>query len=193
MKKILLAIALIMIIFQMVTLAIAIDIGSPAINRITSTATAAYTYVNKNNPANDTGTITIVEIWAKTTIINAEVATFFVVSGNNLSTRDYEFIGTVTAGAKRTFNVNLDVVTGDYIGIYKSVDGAIEKDYNGGDGYWFKVGDNIPCTNAAFTSTTDHIISLGGTGATVGWGHKWNTITIGKWNTTTFSKWNGLQ
>lgn len=190
MKKILLTILIIIIVLSINVLAVSIDIGEPAINRGSTAST--YTWVNIGNPANQSGTITSVEIWANTSLTNCEVATFYVVSGNNLSTRDYELIGSVTAGSKQTFNVNLDVQTGDYIGAYYTA-GTLERDSSGFAGCWMKTGDNIPCTNALFTLQDGNAISLYGTGGAVGWAHKWNTVTIGKWDTVTFSKWNGLQ
>ena len=99
-------------------------------------------------------------------MIDCKVATFYVVSGNNLSTRDTETIGTVTAGSKQTFSgLNLDVVAGDYIGIYYS-DGYIERDDTGAD-YWIIFEDRIPCTNITFTLNTEKEISLYGTGTAV--------------------------
>lgn len=192
MKKILLTIFTIILILSVNVLAIDIDIGTAAIDR----GSALYysrTFVNQDNPANASGSITSVEIWAYTDITNCEVAIFYVVSGNNLSTRDTEFIGTVTAGSKQTFEVNLDVEVGDYIGIWVPA-GSIEYDNTGGGGMWRNEEDQIPCTNVTFTSYADYAISLYGTGTTaVGWDHKWNTQTISKWNTKEFTKWNDLE
>ena len=118
------------------------------------------------NPANESGTITTVEIWPNITIYLCEVATFYVVSGNNLSTRDTHAIGTVTAGSKQTFSdLSLDVQSGDYLGMYYS-SGNMERDTSGFDGLWYLAGDNIPCTNAAFTVLTSNAMSLYGTGTT---------------------------
>ncbi|GAI84326.1 unnamed protein product [marine sediment metagenome] len=64
MKKILLIITIVFCIFQMIVLAIDIDIGNPAINR--DKLSSAATYVDKNNPANASGKITSVEIWSGT-------------------------------------------------------------------------------------------------------------------------------
>jgi len=192
MKKILLIIFTIILILSVNVLAVDIDIGSPAIDRPYYFGNSI-TLVNKNNPADATGKITTVEIWSYTDLANVEVATFYVVSGNNLSTHDTEYIGNVTKGAKRTFSVDLDVQTGDYLGIYLVAGDYIEKDSTGYPGVWHKAGDQIPCTNTTYSFQTDSTISLYGTGATVGWPHKWNTQAISKWNTKEFTKWNGLE
>ena len=136
-----------------------INIGQEAIDR-NQLWNTAYTVVNKNAPANGTGTITCIEIWANTNLSNCEVATFFVVSGNNLSTRDHVTIGTVTAGSKQIFTIDsesnpisLEVHEGDFIGIH-ATSGNIER-YDGvGEGvllYRTPQGDFIPCENIEFT------------------------------------------
>lgn len=172
-------------------LAVDIDIGMPAINRGT-TAPANYTWVNMGIPSNASGTITSVEIWAWGDLTNCEVGIFYVVSGNNLSTRDTEFIGSVTGGSKQIFGVDLEVQEGDYIGMFCTV-GNMEKDSSGFSGIWYMSGDQIPCTDITFNSYDDDALSLYGTGGAVGWDHKWNTQTITKWNTKEFTKWNGLE
>ena len=191
MKKILLMIAITFCIFQLVVLATDIIIGWPAIGR--GTSLGAYTMIN-DNPANESGVINNVEIWCSTSLVNCEVAIFTQGDANVFSTGDIEFIGAVASGAKRTFVVDLDVVAGDYIGMYFT-SGNIERDSSGCDGMWYKTGDRIPCTDIAFTNFATSAISLYGTGTTVvvGWDHKWNTKTISKWNTKEFTKWNGLE
>lgn len=171
MKKILLIGFIIFCIFQIVVLAVDIDIGAFAIDR-TNTFTGPFTVVNKVNPANATGKITSVEIWANTDLANCEVATFFVVSGNNLSTRDYEPVdngngeGVVIAGSKQTFVVDLNVTVGDYIGIYYS-SGQLERTISGGVGAWYSTNDYIPCEDTEFTGTSStYTLSIYGTGAT---------------------------
>jgi len=137
-----------------------------------------------------------VEIWAYTDMTLAEVATFYRPNPgpypDKFTTRDYEAIGTVTAGSKQTFTVNLDVQVGDYIGI-KWQTGAIERDVSGGDGLWHTDSDQIPCANYEFSLNASWIVSLYGYSAAVGWDHKWNTQTISKWNTKEIIKWNGLE
>lgn len=141
-----------------------IDIGPGAVNRGTAGGDD-YTSINKGNPANDDGTIDEVEIWANTNLSNCEVATFFVVSGDNLSTRDSEAIGNVTSGSKQTFSaLDMDVITGDYLGTYH--DGTIEMDDSGEAGIWYDSYDHIPCTNYAFEVAAGYAVSLYGTGET---------------------------
>lgn len=140
-----------------------IDIGSDALIRSFSSDYQT-TYVNKNNPANLTGKIKIIKVWAGINLTNFIVATFYVVSGNNLSTRDSEFIGNVTAGSEQTFEVDLDVSAGDYIGYYNdAANGYVRRDGTG-DGQWKLAGDHIPCTDVTFTSQTSSTLSIGGTG-----------------------------
>ena len=165
----------------------AIDIGSAATVR-TANLTNNYTWVDKNNSANATGKITKLAFYTSAGLDGVEVATFYVVSGNNLSTRDTQSIGKVGGGYQEVA-VDLDVNIGDWIGVtytsgYLRQTGAF-------GAYWYVAGDKIPCTNQVFTlgSTT---FSLYGTGATLGWPHKWNGVTIGKLNGAVISKWNGV-
>jgi len=142
----------------------AIDVGGDAINR-TSFWGSTYTLVSKNNPANFSGKITSVQIWAAAQLLNCEVAIFYAVSGTNLTTRSNATIGTVNSGSLQTFPVDLDVVAGDYIGLYFTGGAAqIEAASSGGLGLLYAAGDNIPCTNVLFTLQAGYIMSLYGTG-----------------------------
>jgi hypothetical protein len=170
-----------------------IDIGSPAIDR-PNDYNPAWTTVGKDNPANDTGTITSVEIWAYTTM-QVQVATFYVVSGNYLSTRDEHNIGNVPGGSKQTFSgLDIDVQTGDYLGLYYS-GGRLENSDSGGSGLWWNSGDRIPCTNVLFSANTAPMISLYGTGATTPTFPiaKFGGVAITKWNTKEIVKWNTIE
>ncbi|MBA7584581.1 hypothetical protein ES695_04225 [Candidatus Atribacteria bacterium 1244-E10-H5-B2] len=142
---------------------VTIDIGGEAIER-SSEAAVTNTKIDKNNPANATGIITSVEIWAWTSLDDFEVAIFYMTDTNVFSTRSNHFIGAVTGGSKQTFKVNLAVQEGDYIGYYGSV-GTIGRDKAGGLGYWYFTGDSIPCTDVEFTlsGNTTFIYSVYGT------------------------------
>lgn len=144
-----------------------IDIGSPAIDR--NWYFNPVTIVDKNKSANASGKITSVEIWAVQfySLLNCEVAIFYITSGDNFSTRSTHAIGTVAHGSKQIFEVDLDVEEGDYIGIYFT-SGRIERTGSGGDvGVLYATGDHIPCTDKTFTPAANNIISLYGTGETI--------------------------
>ena len=135
---------------------------SEAINRNSQYGTLG-TIINKNGRALYSGTIKQVRIWANTTLYNCEIATFYNVSGNNFTTRTYQSIGTVTAGAVREITVNLNVQAGDYIGIH-CTGGKIDVNTTGGDGAWWTSppDDSIPCVNKAFNYVSGWVISLEG-------------------------------
>jgi len=144
-------------------LPIAIDIGSGATDRDPGLA-APRTIVDKNNPANETGTITSIELWVNISMTDCKVATFYVVSGNILSTRDIHTIGEVIAGSKQTFSgLSLKVEKGDYIGFYSST-GKIEQNSSGGLGMWYSAFDRIPCENEGFSYVGNYLTSIYGKG-----------------------------
>jgi len=193
MKKILLIIFTIILILSINVLAVDIDLGCPAIDRSSSKG-PGYTWINKTNPANESGIIDTIEIYPWSDLENCEVAIFYLVAEDTLSTRDSVSLGTVTGGSKQTFSeLSIDVQIGDFIGIYYTV-GQLEAHTSDYDGVWYKSGDQIPCTDVTFSDYAGDALSLSGTGTTaVGWPHKWNTQTISKWNNKEFTKWNGLE
>jgi hypothetical protein len=141
-----------------------IDIGSPAIDRVSSYGAVA-TFISMDNPANLNGTITSVELYAYTTMTNVEIATFYIIGSNILSTRDNEYIGTVNAGSKQTFNVNISVQEGDFLGFYMA-SGTTEVSVYGPN-WWSKLGDSIPAVNVTFTlQNSERTFSVYGIGFT---------------------------
>ena len=166
MKKALLIIVFTLLIFQMVVLATAIDMGNAAIDRASSGG--SYTFIDLANPSDGNGKLTSVEIWCATDLANCEVATFFNVSGSNYSTRDTHSIGAVTAGSKQTFSdLDIEVQSGDFIGIYFTA-GSIEIRTSALTNLYYLAGDNIPCTNETFALWgTENGMSVYATGATV--------------------------
>ncbi|MBA7687374.1 hypothetical protein ES703_95836 [subsurface metagenome] len=150
----------------------AIAIGPEAKDR--SGDMQSKTFVCKDNPANASGKITTIEIWPYYAALeNCKVATFHVIEGNILSTRDYVTLNAVPPGSKSTITedkdgnpISLDVEEGDYIGIYFS-DGRLEEDSAGFAGYWYTAPDQdlIPCTEHEFLWWANGALSLHGIGA----------------------------
>lgn len=135
-------------------------IGNEPIDRSSYMQTG--TFIDKNNPAQFDGIIEQVAIYAKADLSDVVIATFYEISIDHFTTRDYEEIGAVVAGSRHEFEVNISVYEGDYIGMYFS-SGQIERSTSGYDGFWAIAGDWIPCTNKWFSSFTEgDCISLGG-------------------------------
>jgi len=158
----------------------AIDVGAPATDRASDLGTG-YTWVLKDNPANASGIINTVEIWAETEMTGCKVATFYRPDPggfpDNLTARDVVTLGNVTAGSKQTFSsLSLDVEADDYIGLVFST-GAIERDSAGGLGVWHLAGDQTACENEEFDPRSGRIASLYGTGVEPGWTGKIMGVT----------------
>lgn len=83
---------------------------------------------------------------------------------HTFTARDSQTIGTVTGGSKQTFEVNISVVVGDYIGICRS-GGALYGEAVG-DGYWVESGDATEGTGS-FLFVADRTLSVYGTGITI--------------------------
>lgn len=144
-----------------------IDVGGAAIDRGSYVSTANNTYLTLDNPANNTGVLDTIEIWANTTMTDTKVGTF-LGSGSSWTNRDYEVIGTVTQGAKRTFTgLSINVATGDVLGTYYT-GGRIERDNSGYAGIISNRGDEFGTGEQSYsTSDEDGIMSLYGTGETL--------------------------
>ncbi len=144
-----------------------IDIGAPAIQR-EGWFGNGYTVINKENPANASGTITSVEIFVETAFLTGvTVGTFYTTNGNTLKCRDSEFIGSVPSGSKQTFSdLTIAVEAGDYIGIYiTGGTGFLSGIGTGYAGIWYISGEYIdPNDEVAYTFSDGDCISLYGTG-----------------------------
>jgi len=174
MKRIIILLLSLILFLTIVAYAQDIDIGAGAIDRgwYAGDTGNKRTYVSEDNPANDSGTLTSFEIWAYADITELEVATFYE-SGGEWYTRDNESIaGTVTAGAKRTYEISLDVESGDILGI--AFIGQVERMHSGdagypAEGYLYESGDNIPMSGfTGWDADTAYAISVYATGTTGG-------------------------
>lgn len=163
-----------------------INIGSPAIDRDSYFHPAIHTAVNKDNPANEAGTITKVQIWANSAMTSVKIGIFYVVSGNNLSTRSWQAVSDLSIGFNE-LDVSLACEVGDYIGIEYAT-GSVDRSTSGYAGTWATATYNIPCTDVTFTPGAGDTGSLHGREVTVG--IKWNGVTISKWNGKVITKLN---
>lgn len=146
----------------------AIDIGAEAIDRVLHISFMPRTVINKENPANASGIIDTVKIFAVVDkdLANCKVGTFYTTNGNMLKCRDSVTIGSVTGGSEQTFpGLSIAVQVGDYIGICADFGGQIEKDITGYAGIWITDGDfTTPGDEYEYAFTASAAISLKGTG-----------------------------
>ncbi len=141
----------------------AIDVGNAAINRVGGFY-PTFTVIDLANPANATGAITSVQIWAEINITGMRVGTFYLVSGTTYKCRDSVTIGNVTAGSLQTFGgLSLAVQAGDYIGCYWGA-GQIKLDTTGGSGCYYCSGEYIDPgdQDATYIYLSGYAISLYG-------------------------------
>ena len=147
----------------------AIDVG-PGAKNLTS-ALSGYTIVDKANPANLDGTIDHLDVRIKDyTSGTIDLAAFFVVSGDNLSTR-----GTATGLTPVTGDNDFDapgdftafaIDAGDYLGIWVPPDNIALDMESPGAGFWYLPSPNgIPSTNRKFFALAA-VVAIYGTGVT---------------------------
>lgn len=152
-------------------MALPIDVGPGAVDGNDWWGSGA-TLIDLANPANLSGRITSVDVWANTNIAGLRVGTFYLVSGTTYKCRGSATIGNVTAGSKQTFAVSIPVVVGDVIGCYFD-SGQLENTLSGGVGVASATGEYIdPGDSAAFTVDVNWRQSLYGQGIVRGWSSK---------------------
>ena len=118
-----------------------IDIGYAAIDSA-NVGGAGNTEISNGNAANATGVLTSFEFWFNSNGSGVKCGTFSGSAGT-YDDRDYESIGSVTAGSKQTFTgKNCDVTAGDLLGIYFS-GGLLDKAGSGGDNYLIESTDTF--------------------------------------------------
>ncbi|MBA7582563.1 hypothetical protein ES708_24494 [subsurface metagenome] len=143
---------------------IPIDVGADAIDRASYVATR-YTIIDKNNPANASGILHTVKVYAFIDLNGLRVGTFYLTNINKLKCRDSVLIGYVENKGVRTFTgLSIAVEAGDYIGCFYT-SGNIERDIEGFVGIWGKYNEYIdPGDEATYTFYAGDAISLYGIG-----------------------------
>ncbi len=155
-----------------------IDIGAAAIDRPDSVS-GTFTTLAFDNPANASGKITSVEIWAYSDMSGVRVGTFYLISDTTYKCRDSVVIGNVTPGSKQTFGgLSIAVEAGDLIGAFWTT-GSIERDVSGCAGWYDISGDYTnPGDEGRYVFSTGDAISLYGIGTT-GVTHELAGIIVG--------------
>ena len=127
------------------------------------------TFVSPFYPADGTGLITLIHIWVPSTMTNAKIGIFGIVTPpNTMFCRSVATVGEVLSGGERNFVVSLSVVAGDYIGVYTGGAGQVYR-YVGTAGYWRPLGDKTDGATYNFGAKTSSTRDIGlyGEGETV--------------------------
>ena len=142
-----------------------IDVGPGATDRV-ATGVSGYTLVDLNNPSSDDGSLDTMEFWFSTMDGAGVKCGPFSGSGSSYTPRDYETIGSVVKGSKKTFTgLDCDVETDDYLGVYFS-GGLIERTDDGYAGNYAKPGDQFGAGTQTYGSYPNDAISIYATGTT---------------------------
>ena len=142
----------------------ALDIGPGAIDRATNLI-YGYTNIDLANPANALGYLNFIELYFDSNASGVKVGTFSG-SDTHYTPRDYVTIGNVTADYQTFSGLDIDVFSGDYLGIYFS-GGALSVDTSGGLGRYYKAGDQFGAGLQTYTLSASVAISIYGTGVEV--------------------------
>ena len=144
---------------------VVIEMGSDAIQR--SSFKAANTCnLCLENPANASGIIDTVEIYAHSNMSSIKVGTFYG-SGTRWTCRSATSLGPAPSGQKTTYtNLNIQVEEGDLIGIYFHY-GLLYSDDTGGQGVLKKTDTFYVGQTYTFSLLEGDSISLHATGATI--------------------------
>lgn len=152
----------------------AISVGDSCTDRHTSVG-INQTIVTHINPANATGTIDTMSVYAVGDVAGLEYAAF-AASGNDLTTNGDTNGSNLSAGAgsctTHTAAGNdftaFAIASGEYIGAV-GTSGVLEyQTIAATDDIWYKSGDNIPCSGVTFTYLSNRNISIGGAGTESG-------------------------
>jgi hypothetical protein len=108
-----------------------IDMGSGAADYDNSTSDG-YTYFDKNNPANATGTLDTFEFWFTVSCSSGKAGSSYLTSGTTYKTRASYDTGGIASGSKQTqTGKSIAVTSGDFMVFYFS-GGAIDYNSTGG-------------------------------------------------------------
>ncbi len=158
----------------------AIDVGDAAIDRIGNIAFSNETGIFLGNPANASGIITQIQVFADEILVTCWAGLFFLVSGTTYQNRSIASLGNVAKGSVQTFSgLTLAVQVGDYIGFWvntgSSLISATTPAGGGTHGFVYAVGEHKdPGDQAEYTPIANYDTSVYGSGASVarGWWSK---------------------
>lgn len=145
----------------------AITLGFTVSNRAAAGNFSGNTTIWGPRTASATGKITSFSIYVQANITGLKMGVFSR-NGNSFTCRSYTTIGNSNTGSNTHSGLNLDVVVGDYIGMYwENSTGRVENDSTGAPKYWYKAGDHFADGEQAYSQIdgdSDDFVSIAGAG-----------------------------
>lgn len=142
-----------------------IDIGSAAIDRAADYGND-WMMLSLENPANKSGLITDVAIYAQTSVGEKWKVGTFYGTAPNFTCRDSVEL-TMDSGLNNFSGLSINVQAGDYIGIFVKFPGRLEIDTEGGSGCYVKAGDQTETGQQTYILESGYTTSVYGTGPLV--------------------------
>ncbi len=153
-----------------------IDMGGNPLDQAYTTGGDAYTYIDKTNPANDTGTIDTFQFWYQTNATSVSVGTAYG-SGTDWTVRAYANVGNIAAGSVQTVTgLSIAVSANDIVAWYNTP-GAIDNERTGGSGIGYVAGNKMGGGANTYTLIASYVVSIYGTGTTAAGGNNYTAST----------------
>lgn len=141
----------------------ALDVGDSCIDRNSAT-TPEYSWLVTVNPANISGKVTSICVWFAGATLNVHLFTADRTTGDNFFIRAVQDVGGHGTG-KQDIAVELEIVAGDYIGVYTEQNGVEESTDKNAD-IFYKSGLVVAGNTYLFTEAANvYGLSVYGTGS----------------------------
>jgi hypothetical protein len=148
----------------------AIDIGAGASNLGSYEGTSSATAIDTTNPANARGYLNYVETYFYNTGSTGVYIGTFYGSGTSWTNRDSAYLGSCSMALDTFTGLNIDVESGDCLGIYGGAAGSnLTRGTSGGSGYYRRSGNQMGTGTQTYTLIDSNgRLAIGGTGVETG-------------------------
>jgi hypothetical protein len=141
----------------------AIDVGPGYEDLASQDMFAGYTGIDKDNPANASGTLTTMYFRDIGGQVGLVMGTFSG-SDTTYTARDYVSLGNAVNGLNTFTGVQCDVETGDFLAMYSDAGSGYHEMDNKTGTVYYRDGDNFSGTTTGWTLYSNHRFSMYATG-----------------------------
>jgi hypothetical protein len=134
-----------------------IDIGAAAVDRVSGLNNMTnFTVLMADNPANASGTLSKVYVYPFSVLTGLTVGTYYNTGVLTYKCRDSEAIANPTNGTLNEYNVSIDCVAGDIIGIYATTGGSLAYDITGAGIYYVNAEEKDPGDESVYLNAAPY-------------------------------------